>query len=134
MPGKLNPTWSPAQGLPDQQAVVLRQSGDIEGALAVHKQEEQLCRQLNSSHGVALSLINQAHLLADRLKQAGTALPLAEEVYQLATRHGFKNLAGQIKTRLARIRQKASNPEQTRTDSRSDLSSRFINPPESGID
>ncbi len=121
------------KGCLTNQAVVLRKQGNAEQALAIHKQEEQLCRQLNSSHGVALSLINQAHLLADRLKQPADALPLAEEAHRLATRHGFNNLASQIKIRLARIRQKAANPEQTSSDSQIDQSSRFLNPPESGV-
>lgn len=121
------------KGCLTNQAVVCRKRGQVAEALALHKQEEQLCRQLNSSHGVALSLINQAHLLADKLKQPGSALPLAEEAYRLATRHGFNNLAGQIKTRLLRIRQKASQPQPGGPDSQVDPSSRFLHPPESGI-
>ncbi len=121
------------KGCLTNQAVVHRKCGEVEEALAMHKKEEQLCRQLNSSHGVALSLINQAHLLADRLRQPAEALSLAEEAYQLATRHGFNNLAGQIKARLARIRQKAIQPDPTNPDSTGDHSSRFLNPPESGV-
>jgi Domain of unknown function (DUF4062)/NACHT domain len=121
------------KGCLGNQAVVLRKRGEYQAALALHKEEEQLCRQMNSSHGVALSLINQAHLLADKMKQPAAALPLAEEAYRLATRHGFNNLAGQIKTRLARIKQKVSDPEQTAPDSQADPSSRLLNWPDSGI-
>jgi len=121
------------KGCLGNQAVVLRKRGDYGAALTLHKEEEALCRQLNSSHGVALSLINQAHVLADKMKQPATALPLAEEAFRLATRHGFNNLAGQIKTRLNRIRQKISHPDQTSAEAPADPSSRLLNLPDSGI-
>jgi hypothetical protein len=114
------------------QAAVLRKSGNYHAALAVHKEEEQLSRQVNSAHGVALSLINQAHVLADKLKQPASGLPLAEEAYRLATRHGFNNLAGQIKTRLQRMRHLAQHPDQPPPDSKGEPSS-LPTLPESGV-
>ncbi len=119
------------KGCLSNQAVVLRKRGEYPAALALHKEEEHLCRQLNSSHGVALSLINQAHVLADKMKQPAAALPLAEEAFRLATRHGFNNLAGQIKTRLLRIRHKVSHPDQAPADSPSSTSGRSFHFPDS---
>jgi hypothetical protein len=111
------------------QALVQRRQGNLEGAMRLHREEEFLCRQMNNHHGVALSMINQAHLLADKMKQPVAALPLAEEAFRLATRHGFTILAGQIKTRLARIRKQATQPEQPGSDSQVDPSSRFLKDP-----
>jgi tetratricopeptide (TPR) repeat protein len=88
------------------QALILRDRGDLDGALALHKQEEAICRR-NDPKGLAISLINQASLLANDKMQPRQGLPLAEEAYHLASRHGFTALVNHIRPILERIRTQA---------------------------
>jgi hypothetical protein len=68
-----------------QQATVLRDQGDLDGALALYRKQESLCRKrpLNVQ-GLAYSLANQATLLAFGKKQPQEGLPLAMEALRLA--------------------------------------------------
>ncbi|MBT6153667.1 MAG: DUF4062 domain-containing protein, partial [Planctomycetaceae bacterium] len=45
------------------QAVILKARGDLDGAMTLHKQEEQICRELGNKHGLSSSLGNQALIL-----------------------------------------------------------------------
>ena len=66
------------------QALILRARGDLDGAMALHQEQERLCRELGSKDGLARSLANQALLLAQEMGRSREALPLAEEAYLLA--------------------------------------------------
>lgn len=70
------------------QALILQDRGDLDGAWTLHKEEERLCRELGDPNGLAISLINQALLLARDRSRPREALPLAEEAHRLATDHG----------------------------------------------
>ncbi len=48
------------------QAVILRIRGDLDGAMALHKEEERLCRELGNKDGLQRTLGNQALILYDR--------------------------------------------------------------------
>jgi hypothetical protein len=85
------------------QALILKARGDLDGAMALHKEEERICRQLNNSEGLAICLANQASALII-MNRAAEALPLAEEAYRLATAHGFAPLADQIRPILEAAR------------------------------
>jgi tetratricopeptide (TPR) repeat protein len=115
-----------------KQAFVQRKQQHYQAALDLHRQEEQVCREGKATHAVAMSLINQAHLLADRLDNPAAALPLAEEAHLLAVRHGFHNLAEQVRIRLVRIQYQVCNSQQP-AGSHLDPSSRFLEVPDSGL-
>jgi hypothetical protein len=44
------------------QSVILQNRGDLDGAMTLHKEQEQICRELGDSEGLARSLVNQAAL------------------------------------------------------------------------
>jgi hypothetical protein len=48
------------------QAVILMDRGDLDGAMALHKQQEALCRELGNKSGLSKSLHNQALILLAR--------------------------------------------------------------------
>jgi hypothetical protein len=48
------------------QAVILYGRGDLDGAMALLKEEERICRQLGDLAGLAASLDNQAFILYAR--------------------------------------------------------------------
>jgi tetratricopeptide (TPR) repeat protein len=87
------------------QALILEARGDLDGAMALHKEEERICRELGNPAGLARSLANQALLLGLTMGRPRAALPLAEEVYRLASQHGLTALAEQIRPFLDRLRQ-----------------------------
>jgi hypothetical protein len=86
------------------QANILCARGDFDGAMALHKESERICREMGNVHGLAISLANQANLLAFSRRRPGEALPLAEEAYRIATRHGLTALAKQIEPMLEKVR------------------------------
>ena len=86
--------------------MILQARGDLDGAMALHKEKERICRQLGNVDGLAISLANQADMLADS-GQAREGLSKAEEAYQLASMHGYATLAAQIEPILIAIRQAA---------------------------
>lgn len=45
------------------QALILKDKGDLDGAMKLHKEEEHLCRELGNKDGLAISLISQALFL-----------------------------------------------------------------------
>lgn len=92
--------------LPGNQALILKARGDLDGAMALHKEEERICRQLGNVGGLAISLVNQA-LVLRQMGRAREGLPLAEIAYHLATAYGYAALAKQIEPILNEVRQAA---------------------------
>lgn len=85
------------------QAAILKVRGDLDGAMALQKEQERICRELGSKEGLASSLCNQVLILKVRGDPHG-AMALAEEAYRLASQHGLTTLAGQIKQILDTLR------------------------------
>ncbi len=50
-----------------QLPLILQATGDLDGAMRLHQEEEAICRRLNDPAGLATSLANQAHLQMSRL-------------------------------------------------------------------
>lgn len=67
------------------QAVILRDRGDLDGALALHKEQERLCRELGSKDGLWRSLYNQTRLLFYNRNDSRGALPKCEEAIRILT-------------------------------------------------
>jgi tetratricopeptide (TPR) repeat protein len=86
------------------QAAILQARGDLDGAMALYREQERICRDLGNVEGLAFSLANQAHLIAFSRRRPSEALPLAEEAYRIATRHGLTGLAKQIEPILEKVR------------------------------
>jgi len=78
------------------QAVTLKAKGEADEAMRLHKEEEQICRELSNIDGLTRSLLNQALLLITKYGLLREALPLAEEAYSLATKHGLVGRAKEI--------------------------------------
>ena len=81
------------------QALILQARGDLDGAMALHKEEERICRELGDPAGLAISLINQAIILHPNPEARG----LAREAYDTAAGHGLAALSSQIRPHLERI-------------------------------
>jgi hypothetical protein len=79
--------------------------------MALHKEEERICRQLGNPSGLATSLANQARIRAQR-SQFREAIALAEQALETAQSHGLAALAQQIQPILTRIRSLASGQPQ----------------------
>jgi hypothetical protein len=79
--------------------------------MALHKEQERICRQLGNPSGLANSLANQASIQAKR-SQFRAAIALAEQALETAQSHGLTALAQQIQAILARIRSQASGRPQ----------------------
>jgi hypothetical protein len=77
------------------QANILHSFGDLDGAMAIHKEQERIYRDLDKVDGLAYTLINEALILTQQ-SCLNKALSVAEEAYQLASGHGFTELAQQI--------------------------------------
>jgi nephrocystin-3 len=86
------------------QALILKARGDLDGAMAAYKEQERLCRELGKVEGVARALARQAVVIAFGKGHPAEALPLAEEAYRIATRHGLTPLAKQIEPILEKVR------------------------------
>jgi hypothetical protein len=95
------------QGCLGNQATILQATGDLDGAMRLHKEEEAICRRLNDPGGLAASLANQASLLAVRFFRPEDGLPLAEEAARIATKHGLQALAQRIELIVNAIRDRA---------------------------
>jgi hypothetical protein len=85
------------------QALILQARGGLDGA-ALLKEKERISRELGSVDVLAISLVNQADLLAFSRRCPSEALPLAEEAYRIAARHGLTALAKQIEPILEKVR------------------------------
>jgi hypothetical protein len=84
--------------------LILKAQGDLAGAMALHKEEEAICRRLNNPAGLAISLVNQGLLLGLQMGRPTDGLVLAEEALRLATTHGFNALALQIESIVKELR------------------------------
>ena len=87
-------------------AYLRRSLGDLDGAMALYKEQERICRQLGNVEGLATLLANQASAL-HQMGHMREALPLAEESYELASKHGYAMLGKQIKPFLSEAREAA---------------------------
>jgi nephrocystin-3 len=90
------------------QALILKARGDLDGATALHKEEERLCRQLGNLAGLQRTLGNQALILADRGDLDG-AMVLLKDVERICRQLGLVSglatcLANQAVTALLRFR------------------------------
>lgn len=57
--------------------------------MALLKEKERICRELDEKNGLVISLANQALLLAQNIDRPHKGLLLLEEVYKLAIDHGI---------------------------------------------
>src|ERR1019366_625362 len=48
------------------QALILKARGELDGAMALHKEEERICRELGNKDGLSKSLAGQASILKAR--------------------------------------------------------------------
>lgn len=92
------------------QAGILYDHGDLDGAMTLFKEKERICRELGNKARLARSLVNLATLLARNLDRPREALPLAEEAYRLATQHGLVALARQLQPILDFVRSRSRWP------------------------
>jgi hypothetical protein len=74
------------------EASILQDRGDLDGAMALHKEYERLCRELGNSEGLLLSLVNQAVMLSGTPDRRREARRLADEALAIATRDGHRLL------------------------------------------
>ena len=88
------------------QALILDEGGDMDGAMGLHKEEERICSELGDREGLCYSLVNQALILGIKQNQTREALSLADEVYRLAADQGFVSLAKQIEGIRSKIARK----------------------------
>jgi len=85
------------------QGVILRQRGDLDKAMALHKEQEGLCRQLGDLAAVANSLGGQATIL-HRRGEPEKAMPLLDEALRLATQQGRAGLARKLRSLQEQVR------------------------------
>jgi hypothetical protein len=64
-------------------------SNSVDGAMALYKEQERICRELGNPEGLSISLANQANLLKGLPGRRGEARGLGEEALRIATRHGY---------------------------------------------
>ena len=95
---------------PGQRGAILKDTGDLDGAMRLLKEVEAICRRLNDPNGLAISLINQAWLLAFQLSRPKDGLPLAKEAARIAAKHGLRALAQQIEPIVMPIRDLVHGP------------------------
>jgi tetratricopeptide (TPR) repeat protein len=85
------------------QANILFAGEDLDIAMKLYKEQEQICRELGNVEGIAISFSNQA-LVLYKMGCIKKAISLAEEAYQLATRHDYKTLSSRIEATLNSMR------------------------------
>jgi hypothetical protein len=86
------------------QAATLRDQGDLDGAMELHREQGRICRELSLAESLTISLGNQALILADEMSRPEEALSRAEEAHRLAAEHGYTALAEWTASTLDRIR------------------------------
>jgi len=89
------------------QASIHSQKGDHDKAMELYQEQERMCRSLAAPQYLVQSLANQAIILSGEMEQPRQALPLAEEAYGLAVKHGYRDMAERIEKLGDRIRRKA---------------------------
>jgi len=72
------------------QGIILKTKGDLDGAMKLYKEQEQICRELGFKPGLQTSLINQANILYIRSDHEG-AIKLYEESEQICRELGNKD-------------------------------------------
>jgi tetratricopeptide (TPR) repeat protein len=72
------------------QAQLFQAQGDLDGAMALLKKKEQICRELGNKHGLATSLGNQALILLD-LGDLDEAMELHKEEERICRELGNKD-------------------------------------------
>ena len=89
------------------QAKVLQDSGDLDGALALHHEAERLCRELGDQDGLSYSLGSQALILQDRGDLDG-ALALHQEAQRIYAELGNRQgVVAALKNRAKIIQDRA---------------------------
>jgi hypothetical protein len=88
------------------QALILKEKGDLDGAMKLHKEEEHLCRELGNKDGLAISLISQALFLGLSMNKPGEAMSLVDEALRLVTSFGHASLAKQVESIREKIRKR----------------------------
>ena len=86
------------------QAIILARQGNAVEAESLLAEQERLCRELGDPRGLMYCSVNRAQLLTQELGRADQALPLAEQAYELAVRHGYNAMAPRIKSTMEWIR------------------------------
>ncbi len=85
------------QGALGNQALMLYHRGDLDGAMALHKEEERLCRELGNKDGLQASLGNQA-LIPQARGDLDGAMALRKEqerlCRELGNKRGLENSLG----------------------------------------
>jgi nephrocystin-3 len=69
------------------QAMTLKARGDLDGAMALLKEEERICRQLGDSEGLQRSLHNQANIFSER-GDLDTAMALHKDEERICRQSG----------------------------------------------
>jgi cephalosporin-C deacetylase len=89
------------------QAQELYSRGDLDGALALHQEAAQLCRDLENKHGLAFSLGSQALILQNRgaLDRSAALHHQAQQLYQELGNH--EGVAISIRNRAQMIKDAA---------------------------
>jgi tetratricopeptide (TPR) repeat protein len=72
------------------QALILQDGGDLDGAIALHKEQERICRGLGNKDGLPISLSNQALILYARGDLDG-AMALHKEAERICRELGNKH-------------------------------------------
>jgi len=85
------------------QALILEVGGDLDGAMRLHKEKELICREMGNPWGLAISLVNQLDILVKKGRRQD-GVKLAQEAYDLASKHGYVALAKQLKEILDSVR------------------------------
>ena len=88
----------------EHQSIMHRMRGNLDGAAALLEEQERVCRKMDDPQSLATCLANRAALLGSMGKPRD-ALPLAEEAYKLACRHGMETR--KLEPLLQRLRQDA---------------------------
>lgn len=86
------------------QSTLLRAGGDVQGALALSREQVRISRDANYGEGICAGLVNQATMLARELGRPGDALLLAEEALAYARSHNLSDLASRIGSIVDAIR------------------------------
>lgn len=72
--------------------MILKDRGDLDGAMALHKEHARLWRELGNPEGLSFSFANQAMLLGASPGRRREARRLVDEAPAIATRHGYQQL------------------------------------------
>ena len=88
------------------QGTVLQRLGKLDDALSIYGEVEQTYRNLGILEGLAITLVNQAWVLGLERNEISSALVLADQAFEIASRAGYTALAAEIKSVQMRIKAK----------------------------